>query len=445
MAVLSIAGSSPDGAAGVQMDLKVFDALGTMGTSVITALTSQNTKETKGMWWVPPEIILSQLRSVFSDVDIKAVKIGMIGHPEVARTVYEYLKRKKVSVVFDPVMSAQSDKRSLFEAGALPYIRKLISISDVVTPNTDEAETITGMEVSTISGAEEAAERIQKMGAKAVLITGIRTGVISDVFKYDFKFTYTKQIKVGGTKGGGCCLSSAIAAFMSQGISIPSSVEHAEGFVDAAISYKRKIGHGIHSLDPLSTLRKDADRYSVLCNTKAALTMLETHNEFTPFIPEIGTNIVCAISSAQTIHEVAGVVGRIRDAMGIPKSLGIVEFGASSHMARAVITAMSINPERCSAVNMAVVPKLDSACRKAGFSIGRFDRRYEPKGKRKSGSMEWGILHAAKKGKVPDVVFDSGSIGKEPSAFVFGHDAIDAVTKSLKIAATSLRNSAKYR
>ena len=438
MAVLTIAGSSPDGGAGVQMDLKVFDAIGVVGASVITAVTSQNTKETKGFWWVPPEAVASQLSAVFSDMDIKAVKIGMAGNHETAKALYDCLKGKKVPIVLDPVMSAQSDGGSLFEKGALPHLRKLVSISEIVVPNAEECEALTGVQVKTAADAEEAAGKILSMGAKAVLVTGIRTGVISDIFKSDFKFTYTKQIKMGGTKGGGCALSSAIAALISLGMSVPSAVEYAEGFVDASIAHKKKIGKGIESLDPLSTLRKDAERYAVLCNLKAALAMIESHNEFAPFIPQIGSNLAYAIRDAKTPHDVAGVVGRVRDAIGIPKSLGNVEFGASSHMARVVLSAMSVNQEIRSAVNIASPKGLESACKRAGFTSGHFDRRGEPK-QGKTGTMEWGIRHATKKGKVPDVVFDSGAYGKEPCAFVFGNDAIGAVTNALKIIATSYR------
>lgn len=431
MAVLTIAGSSPDGGAGIQMDLKVFDAIGVPGASVITALTSQNTRETKGVWWVPPEVVVSQLNSIFSDMDIRAVKIGMCGHPEVAKSICEYLKHKKVPIVLDPVMSAQSDGRSLFEQGALPQIKKLIAISDIVIPNAEEAEAITGMEVKSAADADEAAGKILKLGAKSVLVTGIKSGVISDIFRSDFKFTYTKQMKVGGTKGGGCCLSAAIAAFLSMGISVPSAVEYAEGFVDAAISHKKKIGKGIDSLDPLSTLRKDAERYSVLCNLKAGLALLESHNEFSPFIPEVGTNVVYAIRDAKSLHDVAGVVGRVRDAMGIPRSLGNVEFGASPHVSRIVLSAMKVDPERRAAINMASAHKLESACRKAGFSTAHFDRE---KGE------EWGVSPSGK-GKVADVVFYGQAPGKEACAFVFGRDAIDAVANSLKIVATTYKIS----
>jgi hydroxymethylpyrimidine kinase/phosphomethylpyrimidine kinase len=433
MAVLTIAGSSPDGGAGIQMDLKVFDAIGVQGASVITALTSQNTRETKGVWWVPPEVVVSQLNSILSDMDIRALKIGMIGQPDVAKAAYEYFKHKKIPMVLDPVMSAQSDGRSLFDEGALPQIKKLISISDLVLPNAEEAEAITGIEVNSAADADEAAVKILKLGAKAVLVTGIKTGVISDIFRSDFKFTYTKQIKVGGTKGGGCCLSAAIAAFISMGISVPSAVEYAEGFVDAAIANKKKIGKGIDSLDPLSTLRKDAERYSVVCNLKAGLAMLESHNEFSPFIPEVGTNIVYAIRDAKSLHDVAGVVGRVRDAMGLPRSLGNVEFGASPHVSRIVLSAMKTDPERRSALNMASTHKLESACRKAGFTTAHFDRE---KGE------EWSV-GASGKGKVADVVFYGSASGKEASAFVFGRDAIDAVANSLKIVATSYRMSEK--
>ncbi|MFH1470797.1 MAG: PfkB family carbohydrate kinase [Candidatus Micrarchaeota archaeon] len=434
MAVLTIAGSSPDGGAGAQMDLKVFDAIGVTGASVITAITSQNTRETKGFWWVPPEVVSSQLSSVFSDMGITAVKIGMVGNEKIAKTVYEYMKTKKVPIVLDPVMSAQSDGGSLFEKGALPYLKKLVSISEIVVPNAEECEALTGIRVKSASDAEEAADKLLLMGAKAVLVTGIKTGVISDIFKSDFKFAYTKQMKLGGTKGGGCALSSAIAALISLGITVPSAVEYAEGFIDAAISHKKKIGRGIDSLDPLSTLRKDAERYAVLCNMKAALTMLESHNEFAPFIPQSGTNVAYAIMGAKTTHDVAAVVGRVRDAIGIPKSLGVVEFGASSHVASAVLSAMEIEHEKRAALNVSSNPKLEGACKKAGFSVGSI--------KRKGPRWEDGVIFSkTSKGKVPDVVFDPGGHGREPVAFIFGTDAISAVTNSLKIIATSYRST----
>ncbi len=432
MAVLTIAGSSPDGGAGVQMDLKVFDAIGIPGASVITAVTSQNTRETRGFWWVPPKVLSSQLSAVFSDMEIRGVKVGMVGNPETAKTVYEFLRHKRAPMVLDPVMSAQADGGSLFEEGALPHLKKLVSISEVVVPNAEECEALTGIHVENVADAEEAADKLLKMGAKAVLVTGIRSGVIADLFKSDFKFTYTKQLKMGGTKGGGCALSSAIAAFLSLGISVPSAVEYAEGFVDASIAHKKKVGKGIESLDPLSTLRKDAERYSVLCNLKASLAMLESHNEFTPFIPQTGTNVAYAIMGAKTPHDVAAVVGRVRDAMGVPKSLGVVEFGASNHVAKAVLWAIGTDQEKRAALSMALVPKLEATCKKAGFSTGQIEKK---------GSGWEGELKVSGSGKikVPDVIFDLGGHGKEPVAFVFGRDAMGAVTNALKIVGTSYK------
>jgi hydroxymethylpyrimidine kinase/phosphomethylpyrimidine kinase len=435
MAVLTIAGSCPDGGAGIQMDLKVFDAIGVPSASVITAITSQNTKQTNGFAWVSPKTISSQLTSVFSDMDIKAVKVGMSGHPEVLKVIFNFLKSKKVPIVIDPVMKAQADSRSLFEEGALPELKKLISISEVVVVNTEEAKAITDTEICSIADAEVAADRLLKMGAKAVLITSIKSGVMSDFFKSDFKFTYTKPVKLGGTKGGGSCMSSAIAAYLSMGVSVHSSVEYAEGFVDAAIANKKKTGKGIESLDPLATLRKDAERYEVLSSLKAALSMIESHNEFSPFIPETGSNIGYAIRDARNSHDVAAVVGRIRDAMGIPRSLGVVEFGASSRISSLLLSAMKIDSEKRASISVAAPKGLESACRKAGFSTVKVLGNSEPKG----WDASWVIKRALKGGKVPSVILYEGKNCHQPIGFIFGRDAMQAASNALKIAAASYK------
>jgi hydroxymethylpyrimidine/phosphomethylpyrimidine kinase len=249
---LTIAGSDSSGGAGIQADLKTFAALGVYGASVITALTAQNTKSVSGIHPVPADFVTAQLDAVFSDLDISAVKIGMVADAAIIHAIAAALKRvRPKAVVLDPVMVATSGDR-LLASDAVDALRtKLIPLADIITPNLPEAAALLNEGVASNAAAIEAqGRRLLALGSRAVLIKGGH-GEGPDSTDYlitaDGLETLTApRIATQNTHGTGCSLSSAIAAGLAKGENLVTAVRNAKAFVSAAIASADRfsVGHG---------------------------------------------------------------------------------------------------------------------------------------------------------------------------------------------------------
>lgn len=239
---LTIAGSDSSGGAGIQADLKTFAALGVYGASVITALTAQNTRGVTGVHSVPPEFIRLQMDAVFCDLDVKAVKIGMLSTAGAVEAVATGLDAHagNIRIVLDPVMVAASGD-ALLETGAEAALRDLIPRASLITPNIPEAARLLGtIEARDEDVMEEQARALLAAGAKAVLIKGGHAGGAQSV---DILVDREGSARFAGprfptrnTHGTGCTLSSAIAAHLAHGASLPEAVERAKSYINAAIA-----------------------------------------------------------------------------------------------------------------------------------------------------------------------------------------------------------------
>jgi hydroxymethylpyrimidine/phosphomethylpyrimidine kinase len=435
---MAVGGSSTTGAAGVEADVKTFASFGVHAAVVVTAIASQNTRGVQDIFPLPANVISRQIDSILSDMEISAVKIGMLGNESITSAVYDGLRRwRGTSIVLDPVMTAQSDGRWLVDRWSIDGIEKLVRLSKIVTPNRMEAENLTGLKIRSMNDAKKAASLLKNKGAEAVLVKGIKQGNrISDLLLHKNFKIFSKEIIPTGTHGGGCCFSSAIAACLAKGFSIDDSCKEAECFIDGAIRNSVKIGRGIEAVDPTACLRMNAERFAVLYDVKAALMSIENSPEFSSLIPEIGTNIVRAIPNAKGINDVAGVAGRVRNAMGAPKSLGVIEFGASSHLARAVLKMIEFDSSKTAAINVRLTDETLAGCKKTGLKVSSYDRSKEPQDvKRKEGStIPWGIETAVKNTHgIPDVVYHRGEAGKEPSLIIFGSSARDVARLAMRL------------
>ncbi len=252
--VLSIAGSDPSGGAGIQADLKTFSALGVYGMAVATALTAQNTQGVTGIHVVPPEFVAEQIRTVFADIRVSAVKIGMIADAEIAGAVANVLARhREAPVVLDPVMIAKGGASLLVEEAVTVLTRRLLRLATVVTPNLPEAATLLG-EPEARDRKEMAGQalRLMRLGAKTVLVKGGHLpGIDSpDVLASAAGLTWFEAPRVAtrNTHGTGCTLSSAIAAELAKGASPEEAVAVAKAYVAAAINAADALnvgsGHG---------------------------------------------------------------------------------------------------------------------------------------------------------------------------------------------------------
>ncbi len=249
---LTIAGSDSSGGAGIQADLKTFAALGVYGASVITALTAQNTQGVTGILDVPPDFIAAQIDAVFSDLDIAAVKIGMLSRTVAIETVARGLTRHKArNIVLDPVMAATSGDRLLAPDAVGALRRLLIPRALIVTPNLPEAAALTGASVARNEREMEIqARQILELGASNVLIKGGHgegeDSVDLLIEQGELVRLSAKRIATKNTHGTGCTLSSAIAAGLAKGADLVTAVQDAKTYVTAAIAAagRLQVGHG---------------------------------------------------------------------------------------------------------------------------------------------------------------------------------------------------------
>jgi len=249
---LTIAGSDSSGGAGIQADLKTFAALAVYGASVITALTAQNTQGVRGIHDVPPDFIRAQIDAIFFDLDVAAVKIGMLSQIASIEAVAQGLAAHRArNIVLDPVMVATSGDRLLAPEAVEALRKNLVPRSLVVTPNLPEAAVLVGASVARNEGEMEVqAREILALGARNVLIKGGHgTGDESVdllVGEGDVVRLSAKRIATTSLHGTGCTLSSAIAAGLAKGLNLKSTAEDAKEYVTAAIAAARNlhIGHG---------------------------------------------------------------------------------------------------------------------------------------------------------------------------------------------------------
>lgn len=239
---LSIAGSDPSGGAGIQADLKSFSARGVYGTAVITALTAQNTRRVTGVVGVEPAFIREQLRTLFDDIRPDAIKIGMVGTAGIAAAVADGLEGYTGPVVVDPVMVATSGSVLLEPAAEATLTRRLVPRATLVTPNIPEA--------ARLLGAESPASWTARTGVALLLKDGHNTDAsVSDRLVMPdgtvHRFTHPR-VDSRNTHGTGCSLSSAIAAELAAGATLPEAVATAIDWLAMVIaaSATHTLGHG---------------------------------------------------------------------------------------------------------------------------------------------------------------------------------------------------------
>jgi hydroxymethylpyrimidine/phosphomethylpyrimidine kinase len=247
---LTIAGSDSSGGAGIQADLKTFAALEVYGASVITALTAQNTEGVDAVHMVPPDFVLAQMLAVAADLDIRAIKIGMLGTSAVIEAVAEGLKSfPGVPVVLDPVMVAASGD-ALLDADAVETLRRtLLPLATVITPNLAEAAALLGQPLARHeSEMLKQANGLLQMDARAVLLKGGhgagRDAVDVLVDGEGEMRLAVPRVATRNTHGTGCTLSAAIAAELAKGVPLRAAVEKAKAYVTAAIAAADELAVG---------------------------------------------------------------------------------------------------------------------------------------------------------------------------------------------------------
>ncbi|MDV4158646.1 MULTISPECIES: bifunctional hydroxymethylpyrimidine kinase/phosphomethylpyrimidine kinase [Rhizobium] len=252
--VLSIAGSDPSGGAGIQADLKAFSARGVYGMAVLTALTAQNTQGVSGVHLVPPQFVADQINTVFADVRVDAVKIGMIANAGIADAVAGALTdHRDIPIVIDPVMIAKGGAALLAPEAVDVLTRRLLPLATLLTPNLPEAAALLHQPVAT-NRAEMAAqaERLRALGPAAVLVKGghLDSDESPDVLATaaGLHWFEARRVPTKNTHGTGCTLSSALAAALAKGASAREAVAIAKDYLAGAVAAAGSLtvgsGHG---------------------------------------------------------------------------------------------------------------------------------------------------------------------------------------------------------
>ncbi len=249
---LTIAGSDSGGGAGIQADLKTFSAIGVYGASVITSVTAQNTLGVRAIQPISPEVLKAQLDAVFEDITIDAVKIGMVHNKVAAEVIIEALdKYTPPCVILDPVMISTSGSKLLQDDAIEVISRELFPRSTLVTPNVDEAEFLSGVQINCEQDLKVAADKLLSLGCKAVLMKGghLKSQEMTDILYSIDNPPVRLSVEVIDTHNGhgtGCTLSSAIAAYMALGKTLSDAVCAAKEYITQAIESGKDVrtGHG---------------------------------------------------------------------------------------------------------------------------------------------------------------------------------------------------------
>ncbi|MFB9804817.1 bifunctional hydroxymethylpyrimidine kinase/phosphomethylpyrimidine kinase [Haladaptatus pallidirubidus] len=415
---VTIAGSDSGGGAGIQADLKTMEAHGVFGTSVVTSVTAQNTRGVEGAFTLPVEAIEEQCSAVLSDFDVRAVKTGMLAEAPVVRSVAEQVEKPEIPVVVDPVMVATSGDRLLDSDGEAAY-EELIEHATLVTPNADEAAVLTGVKPEDDESANSAGEELLELGADAALVKGghvpgeqVRDVLVSEdgveIFAHD-------RIETDATHGSGCTLASAVAAGLAQGDALRESVAQATAFMERAVRYHLNVGKGPGSVHHLVELRNEAARDST-AETVERVVQSFVERDVSRLVPEVGMNVVGATPYAEAVGETAAVEGRITRTMSGVKPNRGVRFGASSHVARFLLSAREFDPDLRFAVNCRFDDDVESALATLSGEVAEFDRSAEPTDvkEREGSTMGWGARRAFESAdETPVAIIDRGEVGKE--------------------------------
>lgn len=258
---LTIAGSDSGGGAGIQADLKTFAALGVYGTSVVTAVTAQNTVEVAAIAEVPEEVVIAQIDTVALDIGANAAKTGMLSSISIIQNVADRLEAWGIPhLVVDPVMVSKGGV-ALLQPDAVDAMKKdLLPLASIVTPNLAEAEVIAGRQISAPAHVQEAAKAIAALGPRTVIIKGGHLpGSPIDLVLHDGIFTPFEGARVDtqNTHGTGCTFSAAITAFLAHGFGTLESIRLAKSYIQNALEHSVAIGEGHSPVAHFAPLPED--------------------------------------------------------------------------------------------------------------------------------------------------------------------------------------------
>ena len=424
MNILSIGGTDPSSGAGIQSDIKTFSNHNVYGFTVVTVITSQNTKKVTSIEPVSAKSLRAQLDSTLTDFHIDAIKIGMVYNSQIIKIIHSKLRNIKVPIVVDPIIKSTTGTMLLKKSALNDYKKMIIPLAYVITPNKYEAKILSG-----ISNIKKSAKKIQVMGAKCVIITGATS---SNSHISDFILEENKEYVISGKKipitnhGSGCTFSASITAMLGKGErNMRITAKHAKNYVYWSIKNSKKIGKGINIAhkDVLNGSKELGDSINYFKQIKNIYKV----------IPECQTNFVFAKKNPKNIKDVLGISGRLVKSGKEVVTAGEIVYGGSQHVGTAVIQVNKKFPDIRSGLNIKYDPKIIAKAKKSKFTVLSYDRSKEPKKskQKENSSISWGISNTLN-AKSPDIIYHKGDVGKEPMILIFGNNPDDVIRKVSK-------------
>lgn len=399
---LTVAGSDSIGGAGVQADVKAMAVVGIHATSVITAVTAQNTNGVRGVFPIPAEFVKEQLQAVLKDCDVKAVKTGMLYDAEVVGTVADILEDHEMPLIVDPVLeSGKGD--ALSDKEMVDALRKkLLPICELVTPNKHEAEVLAKMKINTNDDISLACELIGKQGSSVLLKGGHFNSptVVDHLYLSSeiMKLEYPRLKKAG--HGSGCVLSSFITANMAKGLDIVNAVLKSRELMQESVATQYAIGKGDPIINPMVKMKGETDKFKVLDALDAAAAKIM---DIVPdeFVPKGGMNIAMALKDAAGPEEIAAIDKRMYVHNGMLRKGGPAKFGAAEHLSYVLLTVMKHNPKVRCIMNIAYSDDVMNVMEEVGLNAVSVEMNQD----KISEATEKAISKA--KG-IPDAIVDKG-------------------------------------
>jgi hydroxymethylpyrimidine kinase / phosphomethylpyrimidine kinase / thiamine-phosphate diphosphorylase len=433
--VLTIAGHDLSSGAGITKDLEIFLALGLHPLSIPTSFVIQGPGGVRDLFPTPPKPFARMLNTVKNEVVLDGIKIGVLGERLQVKPIASFLKEyREKPIVVDPVIASKNGFRLMSDSDLRFMIRHIFPLCYLITPNADEASAILKKPIRNPGEMESAAILLSQLGPRNILLKGghLPGDPVDLLFDGSQMLTHKRVRMERVVHGTGCALSSLMLSFTVLGYPLREAFLEAESLMGELLKESYKLNGSGYWYTSLTRIAHNGnERWHVLKSLHDASVKLEYLN-MVALIPDAQMNVGYAIPEASGMEDVAAFPGRIGERHGKVYFKGGPEFGVSSHVARLILTYMKYYPHMRACANLRYDQGLVERAKKFGMAVMLADRRKEPERAKsaKGPSLDFLAEKALKgAGSPPDIIYDTGDIGKEPILRLFARDPAELLKK----------------
>lgn len=433
--ILAIAGFDPSSGAGITMDLNIFQNNGFHGISIPTCTVVQGPFGVSEVYPTPYEAFSYMLNEI-KDMEINGVKLGVLYDEPYIEKIVSFIKTlpDSIPIVLDPIVASKNNTELLTQRGILKLKESLMPFVTVITPNIDEAEILTDTNIKDAKSMERAAIKLFNEGAKTVIIKGghLKTKPVDIIFDGKEVIKYMRDRTDKEVHGTGCAFSSLLTSYMCLGYPVQEAFFAAENDMNKLLEKSYKIsdqGYYYMSLGAIKSV--DSEKWAVIEALKQTKELLYELNPI-ELVPAVQMNIGYALKDAKTEDDVAAFPGRISVHEKKVYFKGEPCFGASSHIARLILNMMKKYPFIRSCANIKYNEQIIKRAKIKHMHIIYFDRKTEPDDikQREGKSLEFLMNNVLPNiDTPPDIIYDTGDMGKEPMIRLFGKNPIEIIKK----------------